>query len=632
MSSEEIDTFSDSEDCLEIHSDDYSIIDLDDDNLSLEEDEKDNTDFKILYSFPTETTSSGVSTHRMRYQTLTNDDIILRIDQKMKILSDALQLDSGKCLILYLEYSWNDHKLMDDYLNTIDQEKFLLDHGTISKKIPEDLKILLTVSKNANDLCSICYCGPDIGEPMEFFQLYNCGHKFCTDCYIQYIKSKNETSCLLIDCPFHDPKCHFKITIQEMKTISDFALKNREFNENNTKLHFISEDQVVELYDLTSDEEQFDEFGNIIDQFDEFGEVKDNKKKTEAEKKAEINDLIFDFHNTMKKREIEEIQFKRNRTLLSKYWYNISNQYCLTQGKKFANCPYPDCDCIVECLGFDSNHVVTIQEQIDLLLVPIVKCSRDHLFCYNCLETYHAPCPCQIVAKWKKKCEDDSETLNWIQSNTKDCPKCHAIIEKNGGCNHMVCTKCRYQFCWICMKSWLPHSAHHICTRYKENDKNNTDGVRANLKRYMFYFDHFNTQRISHNKDRKILEEFEKKIRELQVENGVSWIETVFYKECVSALLECRQALKWSYAFLFYVPKCHGKELIETAQWQLSNKVEVLSKLFEETPVSSVIIKKNSFLSNKSSMLSTKEKFLETCVDIFADQNTLQTFKKQLQL
>lgn len=32
-----------------------------------------------------------------------------------------------------------------------------------------------------------------------------------------------------------------------------------------------------------------------------------------------------------------------------------------------------------------------------------------------------------------------------------NCPRCGLITEKEeGGCNHMICTKCKYEFCWIC--------------------------------------------------------------------------------------------------------------------------------------------------------------------------------------
>ena len=29
-----------------------------------------------------------------------------------------------------------------------------------------------------------------------------------------------------------------------------------------------------------------------------------------------------------------------------------------------------------------------------------------------------------LIKKWIKKCDDDSETSNWISANTKECPKC----------------------------------------------------------------------------------------------------------------------------------------------------------------------------------------------------------------
>jgi hypothetical protein len=44
-----------------------------------------------------------------------------------------------------------------------------------------------------------------------------------------------------------------------------------------------------------------------------------------------------------------------------------------------------------------------------------------------------------------KKCADDSETSNWISAHTKECSKCNSTIEKNGGCNHMSCKKCKYE-------------------------------------------------------------------------------------------------------------------------------------------------------------------------------------------
>ena len=54
--------------------------------------------------------------------------------------------------------------------------------------------------------------------------------------------------------------------------------------------------------------------------------------------------------------------------------------------------------------------------------------------------------------QWQRKCSDDSETANWLNTNTKPCPKCQNQVEKNGGCNLVVC-RCG-QVCWT-----LPHTA-----------------------------------------------------------------------------------------------------------------------------------------------------------------------------
>lgn len=42
-----------------------------------------------------------------------------------------------------------------------------------------------------------------------------------------------------------------------------------------------------------------------------------------------------------------------------------------------------------------------------------------YCFSFNCGENWHDPVKCKWLRKWIKKCDDDSETSNWIAANTK---------------------------------------------------------------------------------------------------------------------------------------------------------------------------------------------------------------------
>lgn len=104
-------------------------------------------------------------------------------------------------------------------------------------------------------------------------------------------------------------------------------------------------------------------------------------------------------------------------------------------------------------------------------------------FCFKCGTDYHAPTDCQIIRKWLTKCADDSETANYISAHTKDCPKCHICIEKNGGCNHMQCYHCKHDFCWMCLGDWKQHgSEYYECSRYKENPNIAHESVHVQVR------------------------------------------------------------------------------------------------------------------------------------------------------
>ncbi|XP_034558258.1 E3 ubiquitin-protein ligase RNF14-like [Notolabrus celidotus] len=39
----------------------------------------------------------------------------------------------------------------------------------------------------------------------------------------------------------------------------------------------------------------------------------------------------------------------------------------------------------------------------------------------------------------------------WIEVNCKYCPHCYSSIQKQGGCNMMMCFRCNQRFCWSCL-------------------------------------------------------------------------------------------------------------------------------------------------------------------------------------
>lgn len=240
-------------------------------------------------------------------------------------------------------------------------------------------------------------------------------------------------------------------------------------------------------------------------------------------------------------------------------------------------CPAPDCERAVEC------HVS--QKQLRTV-VPSVRCDCHHWFCFGCGLAAHQPVICAIVKLWLKKCEDDSETANWISANTKECPKCNSTIEKNGGCNHMTCRKCRYEYCWMCSGPWSEHgNSWYHCNRYDEkagsDARDSQTKSRLSLERYLFYFNRFANHEQSARLDRELYWRIEKKMDEMQATSDLTWIEVQFLKKAADTLTECRMTLKWTYCMVYYLERNNMTELFEDNQRDLERAVEELSGQLE---------------------------------------------------
>ena len=99
--------------------------------------------------------------------------------------------------------------------------------------------------------------------------------------------------------------------------------------------------------------------------------------------------------------------------------------------------------------------------------IKCVQCS--YVFCKICHQGYHEDEDCEeasastalqennlvlsnpemaLHARWQ---EQSSLTIKVM---SKPCPKCRSPTERDGGCMHMECTRCNFQWCWICQSKW----------------------------------------------------------------------------------------------------------------------------------------------------------------------------------
>ena len=110
--------------------------------------------------------------------------------------------------------------------------------------------------------------------------------------------------------------------------------------------------------------------------------------------------------------------------------------------KKYHWCPNKKANC---------NYIYSSQmKDIGETIMSCPNCfCKICLLCNNILEIdkpHNESCKTKLYSNLNEK------NRNWILKNSKDCPICHTVYEKNSGCNHMTCKICAppTHFCYLC--------------------------------------------------------------------------------------------------------------------------------------------------------------------------------------
>ena len=208
-----------------------------------------------------------------------------------------------------------------------------------------------------------------------------------------------------------------------------FVSQNNNNNNNENEIKKMNDDCLICEEKLTFDElntnfiECFHGFCN--DCFYNYFKEKINNNEVENIKcpQKDCNTVIYNFF-------IEE-KLGNDIPLLEKY-IKLRERKQLMRNPDVQLCPFPDCESYAKKEG-NNKFVSCIQ--------------NGHKFCFFCLKDWHKNKEC--------KNELDKSFIEWRDpKKVKRCPKCKYFIEKNDGCNHMTCTNCKYQWCWLCMQEY----------------------------------------------------------------------------------------------------------------------------------------------------------------------------------
>jgi hypothetical protein len=96
-------------------------------------------------------------------------------------------------------------------------------------------------------------------------------------------------------------------------------------------------------------------------------------------------------------------------------------------------CPNPNCAQVI------------IREDFFTDYLKCKICSTE--VCFQCKDRWHPGLLCEEAV-------DRAYEEYAKGKDIQRCPKCKVRVEKESGCNHMTCSMCDYQWCWLCRRKY----------------------------------------------------------------------------------------------------------------------------------------------------------------------------------
>lgn len=255
------------------------------------------------------------------------------------------------------------------------------------------------------------------------------------------------------------------------------------------------------------------------------------------------------------------------------------------------------------CPAADCTHVIRVEQKS----IKPVTCECGQQFCFGCGEFNHQPIECALLKRWTSTVRDDVDTAMWLNQHSKKCPKCNAYIEKNGGCNHMTCFKCKNEFCWICFCSW---TARHACNQYQGSTMSDDKIDLISPERYKHYMERYENHIRSLKFESHFHSKIEARMAHLQEVECLTHNEVLFLRRAAEILCKSRQILTATYVFAYFTRKCNQLFIFEDNQRDLEIATEELSSYLEHEMTGDSFMRTKQALQEKAAYCEQRQKVL----------------------
>lgn len=422
--------------------------------------------------------------HEVVMSALTPELLEKRQQKQIDQVSTTLYISKDLAYLLLKKFNWNSDRLMANWLENPEVKKNLLESFHVTESMVRDP---LTFKDLGPGECEVCYNDED-----NLYQLY-CGHILCSDCWKGEMEAQISQGVSSIVCRIDD--CYAEIMLSDVakfcgeeqaNAYKKFILEDQ-ISRDNKLIHCsgVNCNQVLTIDSVGLCGVATCSCGQRIcwrcqkdahapltcEQLVEWNKLRDEMLKlSRAQSRWERRELRLMDYRRSHLSEVTKVNNEYNAQLKAEH--DIMNKNELNEIKKLEGELKKITDEKLRQVKLNKirekkneNKIKQqdrqrereqIQSEQNAFISAIQSPQNAKFYLHQLNES-------QELRAMEKYCTTDEE---FIERMTKKCPKCKTPIQKNGGCNYMKCTRCGFEFCWLCGADWKTHGDHFSCNKY----------------------------------------------------------------------------------------------------------------------------------------------------------------------